>query len=274
MVDRTSFPASPGAICAGCGTQYRGSPVECAICLDERQYVPWAGQQWTSSAELRENHEILFEDSSGVLTMYLDPSFAIGQRSFLIPQSDGLVMWECLSTVTDAALDRIGAMGGVKAIAISHPHFHAAMNEWSEALGDVPVWLHEGDREWVQNLGSNVQFWSGERHSLSSDLEIVHLPGHFPGSAGLWWKSGPRGGGSLFPGDAIQVVMDRRYATFMYSFPNAIPLGPSSVEGLEERVAPLAFDDLYGFSRGREMIGGAKERVAASFARYRMAIAA
>ena len=42
-------------ICVTCGTQYPPSgdpPMGCPICLDERQYVGWDGQQWTTLAEL------------------------------------------------------------------------------------------------------------------------------------------------------------------------------------------------------------------------------
>ena len=74
----------------------------------------------------------------------------------------------------------------------------------------------------------------------------MHLPGHFEGSSGLLWKTGPRPGGSLFPGDAIQIGMDRRIASFMWSYPNAIPLGRKSLAGLKAHVEPLAFSDLYG----------------------------
>ena len=35
--------------------------------------------------------------------------------------------------------------GGVDRLLISHPHFYSAMVEWSEALGDVPILLHEAD---------------------------------------------------------------------------------------------------------------------------------
>lgn len=101
---------------------------------------------------------------------------------------------------------------------------------------------------------------------------LVRLAGHFPGSTGLWWSNGPRRGGSLFPGDALQVTMDRRHATFMYSYPNAIPLSAESVLGLERAVAPLAFEDLFGFSPGRQIIGEAKRALERSFARYLGAI--
>ncbi|WP_421739136.1 MBL fold metallo-hydrolase [Caulobacter sp.] len=274
----TSIAQDPiGWICETCGVQSTPSvlpPSRCLICSDERQYVGWDGQRWAAPADLRISQQVAFTDEDGVTTLVLAPGFGINQRAFLIPHAGGNVMWECLATVTDEAVARINELGGVTAIAISHPHFYAAMVEWSAALGDVPIYLHAEDRDWIQRTSPNIRLWRGDRLELAASIELVHLGGHFDGSAGLWWTDGPRGGGALFPGDAIQIVMDRRFATFMYSYPNAIPLGPRALLDLQRRVAPLAFDDVFGFSTGRQMIGGAKAAIDKSFDRYRSAIAA
>ena len=41
----------------------------------------------------------------------------------------------------------------------------------------------------------------------------------------LHWPAGTKGKGALLTGDIIQVVQDRRYVSFMRSYPNLIPLG-------------------------------------------------
>lgn len=271
-IDRSGFSRAP--VCATCGTQHPEAErmTDCPVCRDERQYVGWEGQRWTTAVEIAATHEIRFTDCAGVMTLSLEPGFAIGQRALLIPQQGGLVMWECLPTVTDAALARIAGLGGVQAIAISHPHFYSAMYAWATALGGVPIYLHEADQDWLAFDSPSVRLWDGDRFALSDSLELVHLPGHFDGSAGLWWKDGPRPGGSLFPGDALQVAMDRRFVSFMRSYPNLIPLGPKALARLEAHVEPLRFADLYGSFAGREIIGDAKARVEASFARYRVAL--
>jgi hypothetical protein len=258
-------------ICETCGTQFAPTlapPERCPICDDERQYVGWGGQTWATPDALAARHAIRIADEAGVMTLELTPGFAINQRAFRIPDPHAPVLWECLSLVTDEAVAALRAAGGIAAIAISHPHFYSAMAAWSEALGGVPIYLHEADRAWVQHASPNLRFWSGDRLAVSDDVELVHLPGHFAGSAGLWWKRGPRPGGSLFPGDALQVTMDRRHATFLYSYPNLIPLGPTTVEDLRRRVAPLAYDDVFGFTAGRQIVGGARAAIDASFDRY------
>jgi hypothetical protein len=39
------------------------------------------------------------------------------------------------------------------------------------------------------------------------------------------------GAGALFSGDIIQVVPDRRWVSFMYSYPNLIPLSAAECSG-------------------------------------------
>ena len=276
MTSTDGGDAAVAPICATCGTSFAPdirAPVSCPICEDERQYVGWQGQQWTDMAMLGARHSVRVTEEDGVTMFGLSPGFAINQRAFLIPQKAGAIMWECVSLVTDAAVAEIQARGGVTAIAISHPHFYAAMAQWSAALGDVPIYLHQDDRHWVQHRSDAIRFWGGDELALSDDVKLIRLGGHFAGSAALWWRSGPRAGGSLFPGDAVQVVMDRRRATFMYSYPNMIPLPPADVRVMRERLAPLAYDDLFGFTWGRQIIGGAKQAVEASFDRYLAAVA-
>jgi hypothetical protein len=222
--------------------------------------------------KLAQGHHIQFEDDAGVVSLDIAPAFAIDQRAVLIPMESSNLMWECVGLVTNEAVSHIKRCGGVACMAISHPHFYASMHEWSEALGGVPIYLHEADRNWLPRLSPHVRYWSGERLELSDDLVLIHLQGHFPGSAGLWWKTGPRPGGSFFPGDAIQVTMDRRHATFMYSYPNAIPLKPSVVRSLRNAVATLSFTDVFGFTWGRNIIGDAQQAIDRSFERYLAAV--
>ncbi len=40
-------------------------------------------------------------------------------------------------------------LGGIAAIAISHPHYYTTMVEWSRAFGNAPIFLHELDRKWI-----------------------------------------------------------------------------------------------------------------------------
>jgi hypothetical protein len=263
-------------ICETCGTQFAEAdapPARCPICEDERQYVGWSGQRWTTMARLAASHSLRMADDDGLFGIDM-PGFAIPQRMLLLPAGDGNLLWECLSLVTDEAVDALRARGGVAAIAISHPHFYTSMVEWSEALGGVPILLHAADRQWVQRPSPRIESWDGDVHALSAELTLVRCGGHFEGSTAVHWRRGPRGGGALFPGDAPSVAMDRRHVAFHYSSPNHMPMRSADVRAMRERLRGFGFDDVYGFSRGRNIIGGGRAAVDASFERHLAAVAA
>jgi quercetin dioxygenase-like cupin family protein len=258
-------------LCATCGTQFAAStepPAHCPICADERQYVGWAGQAWTTPAALRERHHLRIGDDAGLLAMTVEPAFAIPQRALLVPTSAGNLLWEALPLVTDEAVAALQARGGVRAIAISHPHFYAAMADWSEALGGVPIWLHADDRNWVQCPLPQIRFWEGDRLELGGGATLVRVGGHFEGSTVLHWREGPRPGGALFAGDSLHVAADRRHVAFFHSNPNFIPMAPSRVRRLQRRLEGLAFDDVYGYSWGRNILGDGVAAVARSVERH------
>ena len=149
-------------ICRTCGVQYAPSeqpPTRCPICEDERQYVGWNGQQWTTLAALRDegraNH--LYEEEPGLVAIDTRPAVAIGQRALLVQTPHGNVMWDCITLVDDATIAAIRELGGLAAIAISHPHFYASCITWSQAFGDCPVYIHAADAEWVQYPSSGRQ---------------------------------------------------------------------------------------------------------------------
>jgi hypothetical protein len=68
------------------------------------------------------------------------------------------------------------------------------------------------------------------------------------------------------------VAMDRRSLSFMYSFPNYIPLNAQSVRRVASAIEPLAFDRIYGAWWGRNIGTNAKAAFTASVRRYLAAI--
>lgn len=265
------------SICKTCGTQYAEAPVaptHCPVCEDDRQYVGPKGQTWTTHDALKSNYALRFEDDAGLLGIGLAPDFAINQRALYLPTDAGNILWECLSLVTDDAVGVLQARGGVDLIAISHPHFYSSMVEWSEALGNVPILLHEADKDWVRRPSPNIRFWSGDTHRLSDGVTLIRSGGHFPGSTVLHWKDGPRTDGALFSGDAPQVVSDRRHVSFMHSYPNYMPMKSDAVRGMQARLEGCEFEDVFGYTWGRNIIGKARAAVDESFERYLSAMAA
>lgn len=258
-------------ICITCGTQYPASsaaPTHCPICEDDRQYVNQNGQQWTTLAELRREHtNELNEIDSSITAIRTTPGFAIAQQAQLIQTSAGNVLWDCISFLDDATIAEVWRRGGITAIAISHPHFYSSMIEWSRAF-DAPIYLHADNRPWVVRPDDAITFWEGEAHELLPGLTLVRCGGHFPGSSALHWAEGAGGKGALFPADTINVVADRRYVSFMYSYPNQIPLNARAVRGIVAAVEPYAFDRIYGSWPGSIVGEDAKAAVGRSADRY------
>lgn len=263
-------------ICVTCGTQFAETPEppkECPICLDERQYVGLGGQQWTTLEQLQAKHRNSFKRKEpGLFGIGSVPDFAIGQRALLVKTPAGNVLWDCIALIDDATVDLIEGLGGLKAIAISHPHYYTTMVEWSRRFGDIPIYLHAADREWVMRPDAAIYFWEGETHALWSGATLVRCGGHFEGGTVLHWAAGAEGKGAILAGDILQVVPDRRYVSFMRSYPNLIPLPASAVQHIVDAVEPFAFDRIYGAWWHRNVLTEAKESVRRSAARYLAAI--
>ena len=259
-------------ICAACGTHYPPSeapPDACLICTDERQFVPASGQSWTTLERLRNAHSNKFRRlAAGLTTIETTPAFGIGQLAILARTPDGNVLWDCLALIDDATVDLLKGLGGVAHIAISHPHYYTTMVEWSRALEGVPIHLHAADRQWVTRADPAVQFWEGDTKPIGSGLTLVRLGGHFDGGTVLHWADWSEGRGVLLSGDILQVVPSG-HVSFMWSYPNLIPLSAAKVQRMAEILEPFAFDAVYGALSGRGQIdANGKRMVAASVARY------
>ncbi len=262
--------------CVQCGAQFPENPAPpraCPICEDERQFVHWDGQTWLTREELVATHRVVWRDDLGIPGIAVEPGFAIGQRALLLREADGCVMWDCIPLATEEAIARVRSLGGLKAIAISHPHYYGALADWSAAFGNVPVYLHEADAQWITRPHPAILRWSGDGLSLSDDMLLLRAGGHFAGGTMLHWRPGAAGRGALFVGDIATVAMDRRHVSFMYSYPNYIPLNAAAVKGIAAAVAPLQFDRIYGAWWGRNIETGARLAFDASVARYLSAIA-
>jgi glyoxylase-like metal-dependent hydrolase (beta-lactamase superfamily II) len=259
----------PHYICRTCGVQYPATdqpPDHCPICEDERQYIGYAGQQWITPAELAASHtNQLTPLQDGLTAIRTEPGFAIGQRAHLIQTPAGNILWESISLIDDATIQAVQALGGIRAIAISHPHFYSAMVDWSQAFGKAPIYLHRGNQPYVMHPDPVIHYWDGEMFSITPDITLIRCGGHFEGSSVLHWR---HDGGVLLTGDTIMVAQDRRYVSFMYSYPNLIPLSPSKVQGIVEAVRSFTFSRLYSSWQDKVIMTDAKEAVQRSAERY------
>ncbi|KAL5421750.1 hypothetical protein PMIN06_009261 [Paraphaeosphaeria minitans] len=278
------------AVCFTCGTQFdapfASPPPNCPICEDPRQYVPPTGQQWTSLNNERSSQKNKFTTDPHdtrihyITTKPIAPStttmpaglseststtkqLGIGERAILLQTEHGNVLWDLVAWLDDGTVDFIKSKGGLKAIVISHPHFWTTHLEWARVFG-CPVYLQEADKEWIQRKEDPQglrRFVSGETEILPG-VTSLQAGGHFPGSSFLHWDS------KLFIADTMMSVPsgfskphsskanpDAVTYSFMWAYPNMIPLPPSEVLGIWKSIKGVEFESTYGGFMGQNVVG-------------------
>jgi hypothetical protein len=233
-------------ICTACGTQYAESPqppAHCVICEEERQYIPPRGQTWTTLDALQKDHTNTFHEYEKGIIAPLD----------------------------DAAVTMVEALGGIDAIAISHPHFYTTMVEWARAF-TARIHLHAADKQWIMRSDPAVELWDGETNTLWDGVTLVRCGGHFEGGTVLHWASGAGGRGVVCAGDILTVATDRKWLSFMRSYPNFIPLSARAVNKIGAALQPFAFETIYGHYFDRVIAENGQAVLEASVARYVAAV--
>jgi len=261
----------PIHICSACGTSYPDTaqpPSRCLICDDERQYVPLGGQAWTTPARLASGHvngwRELETDLFEILTY---PNFAIGQRALLLRTPEGNILWDCIALLDDATEALIRGLGGVHGIAISHPHYYTCMQDWARRF-DCPIHLHAADAGWVMRPDATIRHWDGETLEIAQGVTLLRLGGHFAGGTVLHWAGGADGRGAILSGDILQVAADTRRVSFLWSYPNMMPLAAATIRRIAGTLAPWRFERIYGAFPSRQVLADGAGAVQRSAARY------
>jgi hypothetical protein len=237
----------PFWICATCAVEHVDRIDVCAICADDRQWVPADGQRWTTLTEMADAgfRTELVELEPDLWAISSRPGVGIGQQSKLVRTDAGCLLFDPIGFLDDAGVAGLRELGPVVAIVASHPHMYGVQVEWSRALGGVPVLVAEKDQVWVARPDAAIQTWSGEMDLLPG-VTLTQPGGHFPGSAVVHWAAGADGKGVLLSSDTIFANPDRTSVSFMRSYPNRFPLSGTVVERIASHVERFDFDRLYG----------------------------
>ncbi|OAA52137.1 Beta-lactamase-like protein [Cordyceps fumosorosea ARSEF 2679] len=256
-------------VCTACGTQFptsdRAALTSCFICDDPRQFVPASGQSFTTTAQLKasryQNTFTPYARDPRITYIRTEPSFGIGQRATLIATPAGNVLWDCLTLLDDAAVSRIRDLGGLAAIVISHPHFYSAHVVWARAFA-CPVYLASEDAPaWCAvRSPAHQQLLTAPETSILPGVTAVKVGGHFPGSLVLLFER------HLFVADTFMLTLSGvgdyggrerpqglNTFSFMWSYPNMIPLGADELAGMWERVRGCEFEAAHGSFVGRDL---------------------
>jgi hypothetical protein len=129
----------------------------------------------------------------------------------------GNVLWDCVCLLDDAALQEVTRRGGIAAICLSHPHFYATCVDWADAF-NAPILIPTADQDWIQRPSPRITLWDDDEITSVPGLTLARIGGHFDGSAVL---------------------------SFMWSYPNLIPLDATTVTAIAHRVERYHFDRIY-----------------------------
>jgi hypothetical protein len=261
----------PAWTCLTCGNQYAESPEppgSCAICTDERQWVPPTGQRWGTLAELAAggHRSDVREVEPGLLGVGATPEIAIGQRALVVQAGTGNVMWDPPGFIDEDGIRAVRNIGGLAAISASHPHFYGTIVEWAQVFG-AEIVVPEADQQWLMRPASAVRLWN-ERLELAPGVTLVQCGGHFEGSAVLHWAGGASGRGALLAGDTVMVTPGEDRVTFIRSAPNRLPLPRASVERITDALSDLEYDRIYSGWWRPTIHQGARDVVHRGAARY------
>jgi hypothetical protein len=263
-------------ICKTCGTEYIKSDAGgiCIICTDDRQFLPAEGQQWTSHNSLSADHRVqITKLSDHLYELTIAPVFAIGQRALLYLSKEGNVLWDCIPLLTSEVISFIKDNGGLKAIAFSHPHFFSNMNSWAEAF-DCPIYINVRDKQWIVSPGDNIKYWNEDSYNISTDVQLIRLGGHFPGSAVLYItpdanrSSANFSNNFILSGDTVLISPDGKHISAMYSYPNRIPLPLKEVHRIFNQLLSLEFTSLYSSFPNLAITQNVKQILTSSLTKY------
>lgn len=169
---------------------------------------------------------------------------------------------------------QIDELGGISAIVISHPHFYSTFATWSEAFGKIPVYIASNDVQWVSRgdeaASSLLKLISDPTQDIlpGAGITAIKAGGHFPGSMVLHWQN------RLFTADTIMVVLSGLYDidrqpgtvsfTFMWSYPNQIPLPAAAIASIIDAILPFEFDIVHGGFEGHDVMRDGKKKIVES----------
>ena len=249
-MDTQPAPAQPWdrtVLCTTCGVEHDPDalPGTCAICADDRQWVPAEGQRWTTVGDLRAGGASVRSAplEPGLWVLPVSGGVGIGQHAKLLTTPAGNLMVDVPAHIDRAAVETVAGFGGLAGIIASHPHMYGVQSDWSEAFEGAPVYVSEPDAGWLARRPLNLELWSGTVEPLPG-VTASQPGGHFPGSVVVHYTA-EDGRGVLLAGDTVGVARDRAWTTFMRSFPNYLPLSGRVALRIAEHLDRYDYDRLY-----------------------------
>ena len=194
----------PAYCCENCGFWQRhfAPPPACPLCLDARHVTPQRGWSFVDLAGMQAQAPTWWREvEPGVWRFWNDPVPGIGPNSYLIQTDAGGMVFEGATVFSEAALDQIARLGGVRVASASHPHSYGALWQLQDRF-DPEIALHPADLAWSAALRVTWPF--DDTLEPLPGLTLHLTGGHFDGHCVLFDERRR----ILFCGDALKFELD------------------------------------------------------------------
>ena len=213
----------PAWICAPARAvpRHRRASGRCPICEDERQYVGWPASMDDDGRDRRRHTVVVREEEPDLIGIGVKPPSASASGPCWCAPRTGT----CCGTASRCSTRRARARSPSWAASTQSacrirtstprtstsptPSTRASSSRAPTAVDPATLAAHRAVRR---------------RHRPGARRHARPHRGHFDGAAVLHWPAGSDGRGALLTGDTITVVQDRDWVSFMWSYPNLIPL--------------------------------------------------
>jgi len=228
-------------VCSNCGFWQRSfaPPTRCPVCEDHRHVLPEDGYEMLVAQELG---DVVWDElEPGAWRFQMTEPIGIGPMGYVLEHPDGNVAFEGCGWYSDAALDHVEALGGLRVITASHPHSFGALWRLAERWPEAQVPLQVSDLGWATAFTVTRPY--DAVLPLAGDLSLHHTGGHFAGHQVLHDATRR----ILLAGDALKLDLDpadeRRAVGISChkAFVKNVPLTEAELRGYRAVFAPLDF---------------------------------
>ncbi len=235
-------------LCTNCGFWQRSfaPPTHCPVCEDHRHVLPDDGYEMLGPEQLESRSGVVWDElEPGAWRFRMAEPIGIGPMGYVLEHPEGNVAFEGCGWYSDAALDFIASLGGLRVVSASHPHSYGALWRLTERWPEAQVPLQVADLPWATAFTATRPYDSAL--SLAEDLTLHHTGGHFAGHQVLHDATRR----ILFSGDALKLDLDpqaeRRAVGISChkAFVKNVPLTEAELRGYRSTFAPLDYDQTW-----------------------------
>lgn len=235
------MPLTPYA-CSNCGfwQRYFSVPPSCPVCSDVRNALPDDSWHFVTPEEVGAQTTCNWREvTAGIVMFTNEPRLGIGPCGYLMLHPEGNIAFEAAGWYSDAALQEITRLGGIRFLSASHPHGFGAIHQLQDHFQPPHVIVQREGIRFTKAFRVNYPF--DETLEILPGVTLHHVGGHYEGHSVLHHAPTL----SLFAGDALKFEFDSSGTATGVSchkaFHNQIPLSHAEVRKYRSVIGELDF---------------------------------